>query len=159
MGWGVISASRIALPGDFSLAWWSALDVRHLPDGRVQTLNTIVFHFGDGPTVIVPKWRVCDLASTPEYWPLPNKVRSSAGAILHDELYAHAEEQEAELRRNDWPGFKLTRERADSLARTVWRCDRLMGRGWSAIYWAGVRVGGRAAWERHRSVGSRTRLS
>jgi hypothetical protein len=119
--------------------YWSDIKLRRLASGRVQLLDPVVFYVY-GNRFTVPAGRICDLASQPEFWPLPNKLRGAPGAILHDEFYSHPE---------SYPN--VGRHQADWFARLVWDADPDMGSVWSAIYWAGVRFGGRMAWSRARA--------
>jgi hypothetical protein len=139
--------------------WWSAIDVRILPSGKVQVLTPIVYYFKSGLRLYVEQGLVCDLASTGRIPGLPNKIRSSPGAILHDDLYKNAERHQAYLLSNGWANVVVDQQFSDLCARIVWRQDRNMGAVWSWVYWAAVSGFGERAWNGHREAARRAARS
>lgn len=134
------------------------IDVRLLADDRVQMLTRVRYLFSNGLIIDVPARYICDLASVP--WLvrglLPSKVKSSAGAVLHDRCYSHAEEVQEQIRATQpqFSDFVMDRWVADGLARLVWDATPDM-KLYDWIYWAGVRIGGGRAWRKHREARAR----
>ena len=138
-----------------SLVRCGEIDVRLLDSGRVRVLRPVPYDFSNGLRIISPSLYECDLASVPFPFRgvLPNQVKSSAGAVLHDRCYSHAEAVELEIRARhpQFATFEMTRWVADALARVVWDAKPATENlDW--IYWAGVRVGGRRTWNAHREA-------
>lgn len=139
---------------------WTAIDVRLLDSGRVRLLSPVMYGFENGLAITVPAGYECDLASVPFPFNalLPNKVKSSPGAVLHDRCYSHAEEVQAEIRSAGvFSDFALTRGISDGLANYVWNAAPAT-RYVNGVYWAGVRIGGARAWAKHRAARERERL-
>jgi hypothetical protein len=117
------------------------------PDEYVLT-DDLEFGRPNGEVVIVPAGTVTDLDSVPR---LPvvyilAKDRARASAALHDGLYYHGT-----LRPG---GAEISRAEADQVFMEAMVAERLPGRHrW--LIWAGVRIGGRGAWNRHRSARKR----
>jgi hypothetical protein len=116
------------------------LRLESLPDGRTwRLLEDFSYSTDDGATIRVPAGFITDLASIPRVlWRLlPPIGRYNRAAVIHDFLYAqHRGGSDA-----------ITREQADGIlyeAMTDSGVDPVTR--W--LVWAGVRIGGWAAWAR-----------
>lgn len=134
---------------------WTAIDVRIGADDSVRTLVPVTYMFEGGLSITVPAGFPCDLASVPRMvtWLLPSKLASAPFALLHDYLYAYAEDAERAVRAIGprFSAYTIPRWLADELARVVADNDPDTSH-WDKIYWAGVRIGGQRAWDRHRAA-------
>ena len=107
----------------------STLDLRAGKPGQWVLLRPLIWN--DGVKIVVPAGFSTDLASIPRVlrWLLQQNGASRRSAVLHDFLYR---------------SHRMTRGSADALFKKALQSDGVNPVGvW--LYWAGVRVGGWAA--------------
>lgn len=131
--------------------------------GHVYLNRRLVFRDDRGRVWIVPAGFQTDLASVPKAVPgilrifMPGKLESAFAAILHDWLFYTGAVSRREADRLFWVALQVSaalararRSKTRWFARVRNALEVAVDRVGNGLMWAGVRVGGRRAWKRHR---------